>query len=645
MLTASPRSAWIVIAWSLGLIASLAGWGSLVARFLDEEEPSRWGLRLGWGTAAVLLLGGPLLALHLAFGKVLTVMVGVGWALLALDLWRRRAGFRAALGATVRGVVENPATAIVALLVFGAAALVLAASAFEPTSTFRTDDDTVAYLAFPREIFMTGGSVQPFSLRHAYALNGQSFLQALLLPRLHVEELFVMDRGIFLVIALILVIGLSERPLLQRAPYALLPALVLVLLPNTRVNIASMLTGTVALLTLYSAMLRHKRGGSLRQAVGVGLAAFMAITLRPAYGPPVALALLAGYVPPLWKDRARWRTPLSEALVVGATTIACLVPWMIVAYRSDATPMFPLMQGTIRKLAMGGRGGFFFVPRIVWSALMVDDAFRAPLVLALGGLCLQDPGERPILRAWVLSPFLALAALLFFDPRTIQVNALRYTLPVVLAAVLVVGARAMTILEELGPGSAKRDVVGAAIAVFGLLLHLHVAREATSREFADAVNTLRKLEDSPPVLGAQSASYRELQFRTDPGSTILSMTMRPYLFDFSYNRVVLLDYPGLAGPRPGFPVDGTDDAYVKYLRDNGIRYLAISNERPDPYDLGIWRPRAKDVKSRTDPESWDQAAWAPVFVGVVEAMERLSAHYTVVFRDPTLALFDLTKPR
>src|SRR6185312_10478453 len=172
------------------------------------------------------------------------------------DLWRRRAGFRPALRSTFRDVAENPATAIMALVVAGAALLVLVASAFEPTSTFRTDDDTVAYLSFPREMVLTGGSVQPFSYRHAYSLNGQSFLLALLLPHLHVEELFVLDRGIFLVITLIMVTGLSERPLLQRAPYALLPELVLALLPNTRVNTTSMLTGTVALLTLYSALRR-----------------------------------------------------------------------------------------------------------------------------------------------------------------------------------------------------------------------------------------------------------------------------------------------------------------------------------------------------------------------------------------------------
>jgi hypothetical protein len=276
---------------------------------------------------------------------------------------------------------------------------------------------------------------------------------------------------------------------------------------------------------------------------------------------------------------------------------------------------------------------------------MADDAFRAPLVLALAGLCLLDSSDRPVLRPWVLSPILALAALLFFDPRAIQVNAIRYALPVVLAAVLVVGARAMAILEDLGPASAKRDVAGAAIAVFGLLLHLHDARDPIAHEFADAVNTMRRLADAPPVLGPQAASYKALQDHTEPGSTILAMTMRPHLFDFAHNRVTLLDYPGLAGPRPGFPVDGTDADYLKYLRDHGIQYLAISTERPDPYDLGIWRPRLKDIKSRTDVEAWAQAAWAPVFVYVVEAMERLSTQHATVWRDPNLVLVDLTKPR
>jgi hypothetical protein len=638
-------AAWLVVLWGSTLIVSLAGWGGVIARYLDDGKPSPLGLRLGWGTAAVLLLGGPLLALHLARGRALAGLVGLGVGLLLVDLWLRRAEIVQDLRSWARDAAANPATAVVWLVIAAGALVILGASAFEPTSTFRTDDDACAYLAFAKEIVQTGGSEQPFSIRHVFSLNGQFFLAALLLDRLHPEQLFVLDRGIFLVIGLFAVAGLSPRPWLQRPAYTLLPELTLVLLPNIRVNTASLMSGVVALITLYASMVRSPPGSSARHSVVVGISAATAVALRPTYAAPVAFVLIVGYGLPLWRSRTRPRAPIVEGLVVIAAALVFLAPWMVVGWRSDGTPMYPFLQGTVRRLAPNGPMGLLFVPRQIWAALMTDETFRAPFVVILAGLCLEDPSERKTLRAWVLAPLVAVFVLVRAHPRVLAQDEHRYIAPSLLAAVFVVGARAMEILGDLGSLAAKREGVAAATAAIAMVVHLHDARTTTVRELTDAMNTWRKVSTTAPVLGMQSGSYEAAQSHAEPGATILAMTMRPYLLDYARNRIRLLDMPGLAAPKGGFPIDGTDDDYVKYLRDCGIRYLVISADRPDPYDLNIWRPRLKEVAARTDVEAWPQASWAPVMVPIVDTMERLAKAYTEAFADNNLRLIDLTKPR
>lgn len=649
MVILSHWAAWLVVLWSSCYVVSLAGWGALAARFLDGGEPAPLGLRMGWGTAVVLLIGGPLLALHLAYGPVLSVLVGLGLLLWAGDLVLRRAEVRTALRDRARDVVANPATTLVALVVVAAALVVVSASAFEPASTFRTDDDGCAYLAFPREMVMTGGSEQPFSIRHAFSLNGQFFLEALLLGRLHAEQMFVLDRGIFLIVAIFAVIGLSRRPWLQRQPYALLPELALVLLPNIRVNTASYFTGLVILLTLYSTIARAPGVGEgprsrwWRPAVGIGLTAGAALVLRPMYAPPVALAVAVACGPQLWRSWARARASLAEGLVIATAALVFLAPWMVVGWRSDGTPMYPLLEGTVRRFPPVLPYGRLFVPRVVWYDTMTDDTFRTPLVMVLAGLCLVDDGKRRLLRAWVLAPILTAFVLLTFQPRLHADDEARYVAPVLLAAVLVVGARAMEILSDAGSINLKVQGVGAAAAAIGLVVHLHEARATTAQQFTDAINTLRRIWASPPTLGAQSDSYEKMQAHAAPGAAILSMTSHPYLLDFARNRIRLLDIPGLAGPAGGFPVDGTEADMVRYLRGEGIRYLAISSERLDPYDMRIWRSRSRNIPSRTDVEVFPQASWAPVIVSVVDMMDRLSKDYVAAYGDDVVKLVDLTK--
>ena len=65
-------------AWSVCLLLAFVGWGGVVEWLLGDGVPAGWALRAVWGIAAVLVLGGPLAALHVAFRPVLLAQLIVG---------------------------------------------------------------------------------------------------------------------------------------------------------------------------------------------------------------------------------------------------------------------------------------------------------------------------------------------------------------------------------------------------------------------------------------------------------------------------------------------------------------------------------------------------------------------------------------
>jgi hypothetical protein len=634
--------------WGLLLAASFLGWGALAARALARrDEPADVGLRIGWGAGVVLFLGGILLATHSARGPVLVGVVVLGVVFAAADVVARRRAIASAARQALVDARTRPGTVAMAAVVVCAAALTVGASAYEAYGPGQSDDDTVAYMVFPNEMVSSGGSVQPFSFRHVHSLNGQSFLDALLLPALHSQEIFLLDKGVFLVAVLLAIVGLTEARWLTRAPVALLPELAIVLLPETRTNLTSLNTGILAFLTLHRSILRHSPGGSWRQAAAVGLSSAVVVVLRPSFVPALAVVLAVAYLAPLASAQSAQarRARLGDVILVAGVALAFLVPWMTAAYRSDATPLYPLWQGTMRHLEMG-HGNFGLVVRRTCDAILADQGFLTPLLLVLAALCLGDANPRRPEWALVLGGFVAVGAIFVFEPRTMIENAQRYTLPIWIAMVLIVSARALAALDGSVARLDLRAVTAGVVAVVAFLVHLHGIREAIARQTETAVATLQRIARSPLVFEAdlEAAAYARMQSSVPPGEGILAMTMHAHLFDFGRNPVRILDYPGLTAPAPGMPLGGTDDDYVRYLKAQGIRYLSVSKRRPDPYDLTLWGKRAAEKHDPFDMDRWMQDVWAPIFASVVGEMEHLSQVKRVVYRDPELVLVDLQAP-
>ena len=123
---------------------------------------------------------------------------------------------------------------------------------------------------------------------------------------------------------------------------------IVVALPNTRSNTTSQMSGAALFFALYRLLSgRYAPAlGGVRSAVLIGLVGAAACTLRQNYMLPVGLlvALWCGalFVKARGRDKVR---VLRQTLIIAGASLAFLVPWMVLSYRSNGTFLFPLMKG------------------------------------------------------------------------------------------------------------------------------------------------------------------------------------------------------------------------------------------------------------------------------------------------------------
>ena len=82
------------------------------------------------------------------------------------------------------------------------------------------------------------------------------------------------------------------------------------------------------------------------------------------------------------------------------------------------------------------------------------------------------------------------------------------------------------------------------------------------------------------------AHIKKAQDATPEGEKILARVSRPFLMDFSRNKISTVDWPGGSGPPPGLPCFGDAEKLATYLRNQSFRFIIYSygDESGHPYD-------------------------------------------------------------
>jgi hypothetical protein len=566
-------------AWSIALVACLAGWGHLVRRWLGADADL--GLVLAWGAGAAMTVAGVLLAAGVLSRPALLALIAVGLAAFA---WQQATAAPPAVPAWLAAARAHPSrTAFWLLIAVIAGVNALCALAAVDGNVY---DDDIIYTPMVRRLLEIGDLDEPFSFRRLSAYGGQTVLQGLAAARGTLANLYLADGVVFQLIALLLVTGMAYPPKSSGSRTRIdevlvgLGVLVLVLLPSTAVNTASYWTGVVFFVATYRTVVAAGADGALtaRGFAVAGTLAACAGTLRQSYLPVAILFLLAVLVArrPRWRDGGERRLWLATAL---GGAIA-LVPYALAALRSNHTFLYPFWAGTANPhihtrpaLASAWHELQFFV-----EVTLEPDPIRVALPLLPVLLLARDrrPG-RPLLALALASGagyLLLVHSFLLSVPQNLWRYAFGYTTALVLVLIVEVARSA----DTDGDAPVQVSTLGRLILAGALLVQLAVSGRGLAREYRDAAGDLQAAVATGGVPIGEAAvarAYRELQAAVPAGVTLAVLLDQPFHLDHARNHVINLDTPGYASFRPGLPFFQGPAPVIDYFLRHGIRYLAF----------------------------------------------------------------------
>jgi hypothetical protein len=141
----------------------------------------------------------------------------------------------------------------------------------------------------------------------------------------------------------------------------------------------------------------------------------------------------------------------------------------------------------------------------------------------------------------------------------------------------------------------------------------------------------------PSPLETSADDERRMQQAVPPGERLLVMIERPYLLDFSRNRIELLDQPGAVSPPPGLPLGTDGEKIAGYLMAQGLRYLAFNrpdHPKDDLYSRAHWKANLAGPT-----RIW--RITAPVYLSAFDAVDALARIRKRLYDDGHLVVVDL----
>jgi hypothetical protein len=623
----------------------LVGWGGVVERLLGDRAPTGWALRAIWGIAAVLAVGGPLAALHIASKPVLLAQVIVGLFLAAYFVFvRARQGER-------RTRVYAKTVASLGLVTSGFA--IVHFFGYLGFNVFQRSDDQPLYFLLAEKLVQTGSFYEPFNVRRLLTYGGQAYLHALYLAVAPHDFLHVLDGGLgFAIVAGLLLGDLPARPSRPDVERVWLAVTLLIALPSVRTNIGSLMTGCAVFIGIYQTLRRpwHDPGvtgpkSTIAGTVLVGVLVATAGLLRTSNAIPAAIFAALSLLPRVQEllSREVLRSALRAQVILAVGVLITLVPWLLLFRESCGAAIYPLQKGYLTPgfvMLMSNPSVFANLQSLLAHVFYERPLNNLPLFVLAAFL--PAAGNDRLVRAVSWSTLLGFCLIVYAGGAFSAYNNSRYYFGFVSGFALIMALtarRSQTVADMIPIG--VRDVV-IVIAVLANLVggradvahHYQSLLESAQRGRRDAALDARVTE-------AKTRGYRDLQSHMEAGAKAVMMVDEPFRFDLRRNEMMSLDIGGGMGPSPGYPAFKGAEALGSYLVANGVRYIVYVDfaHSAELYVRAAWQSHL--IKA-SDPYLQGEA---PYMLDAMSSIDALAASRAVVHSKDWMSVVDLSRSR
>lgn len=635
----SLLSFFYALGWAWVLLISFTGWGKFLGRlFRVQKLPA--SVACTAGIAAVVFLGGLLNLFHAIYASAIFAMVALG-VVLYLVLRRQTPEAYRWIPFWNRASRWSRLLIVIALLI-----LFLRVAGTVRLGSFNANDDGSAYLVFPQKMLVHHHfAYDPFSDRRVISsLGGAYLLQAFAIAPTSLSHVAIADRTLGLALLFIALFDLGIAFELSAFHIALMEFLAY-LVPQETINLTFVILPIsllIGMLWLLRKVVDEKNPAKFRNAILVGALGGAVISLKSTYLPIVGAYAL---IPYLWLS---WRTERMKSirlpLVTALGSIVVLAAWMIAMKASSGTYLFPVLGPGVDYSAYGL---FHSVPRFTTHRAMVKVVLQGLILVLL--ICIQsicgDKNDKSRFGIGILAA--TALAVTAFNYKSGGDFIWRYNFPQFFVAVVVFYATTRFASRIQAKSATARLASAAGIVSLIAMMFYYDASGKRPVPFRQIVQESKDYRQSllAGLRGTSLANatikgeYRAAEAAIPNRGAALENVAYPFLFHDRAKTIYTMDWPGAAGPKPGWPFGKSAGRLAEYLKKKSVRYLL--------YDDGYisWSD-ADDCKAIESPERYSTELSVLFWMAIVanHQLDGLRSRYKSIYDDGKLAVVDLYSP-
>ena len=623
---------WSVVMTFLFYFA-LIGWGWLIAHLIHYHRSMDIGLYGALGMALTAIMGGVMNLLGVISPSLAKIYVLLGIGVMFILIFMRRHDIiqwfihikpKSVRARTILNIAIS--VLIVFIILYGVAA----GSKFQ----YNHHDDHHAYLVFPYKMLGAGSlELEPFNERRLLALGGQSILQAFLMGAFNTQKVCVADMGLGWLVFIGLI--LSHCIYRRLSPYhivMILLAIHLIQLPI--VNVSSVCTGIALFYALIYTFIVAQPKQQFQKLFMISLIAAGLCSLKSSHILACGLLILLIY---LIGENQTFMHKVKGLAIIALLCALFLLPWMINMYQSNGTLLFPLLgkgyHGSAYSTFPDVSCGVYNLESLgkMIKYLIKDSAFILSFVLVVLPFIVASEGRHNhrTLAAAFLATWIAAIVLDFHSGLQWRYD---FAFTFTFLTFQIVEFISLRGIQTHAVSRYLYSLIGLAI----ILVIFTYSYWPSFRKFDQEIQHMKE----PEKLWEKSEMdyYRNFQQVVPLGQKILARLSKPFLLDFSRNRIFTVDWPGGSGPPPGLPCLGTAEQLADYLRSQSIWYIMYSYREEANF---TYRQYSKRLRFNRPGYRNRVMKLAQYTFGFQERLIELARHYKAIYLDNYTVVIDL----